>query len=453
MPNKILNLIFKATDKASPTLDKLQGESGRSGIGGITSELKKLINPATLAMGAVASLGTAAVKTFENFRQYISDVSDFNSMINGTLEETSMLVRMMEDYGVSQDTMLAAMRTLAAQGYDPSIDSLISIRDKLAAATSESERLAMAQTLIGEQGIKQLLPMFREMGIELDNYKEDFDEALVVTLEMEEANIRLEKTLVDAKTEFEIIGLTVSSKVLPPLVSYLEMLTELFLIREMNISQFIEWRIEEKKNRDSLGASTEGIGENVRAYGRLQEAIGGVEGATEDLKEPTSYLGVALMIQKEGFTLAALAAWEEVAALIALKEAADNLAGGLEALAPLLSMSPGGSPWWNEIDLPSGGPGGGGGGGGGSRRVFDTRDPSKGGGWYTVTEAGWKRDEFATGGSFEVGGSGGGDRQRVEFMADPGEVVNISKEDSMAELLTLMRRMPTLIADAIERKL
>ena len=92
MANKILNLIFKATDKATPTLDKIQGGEGKGGIGGITQSLKGLINPATMAMGAVAALGGALAATFDKYRGYIDDVSRFNSMIDGTAEETSMLV-------------------------------------------------------------------------------------------------------------------------------------------------------------------------------------------------------------------------------------------------------------------------------------------------------------------------------------------------------------------------
>lgn len=60
---------------------------------------------------------------------------------------------------------------------------------------------------------------------------------------------------------------------------------------------------------------------------------------------------------------------------------------------------------------------------------------------------------FATGGSFTVGGSGGADSQLVSMALTPGEVVNVSREDSMAgmvsELASLradVRAMATTLA-------
>lgn len=46
---------------------------------------------------------------------------------------------------------------------------------------------------------------------------------------------------------------------------------------------------------------------------------------------------------------------------------------------------------------------------------------------------------FATGGSFMVGGSGGADSQHVQMRLTPGEIVNVSREDSMAALVNEIR--------------
>jgi hypothetical protein len=58
---------------------------------------------------------------------------------------------------------------------------------------------------------------------------------------------------------------------------------------------------------------------------------------------------------------------------------------------------------------------------------------------------------FATGGSFTVGGSGGTDTTPVMFRGTPGEMVNVSREDSMAkmadELRALREEMAAMRAD------
>ena len=64
---------------------------------------------------------------------------------------------------------------------------------------------------------------------------------------------------------------------------------------------------------------------------------------------------------------------------------------------------------------------------------------------------------YATGGEFTVLGSGGVDTTPVSFMATPGETVNIGggtsdMENMLSEVKTLVRSLPTTIADALERR-
>lgn len=54
---------------------------------------------------------------------------------------------------------------------------------------------------------------------------------------------------------------------------------------------------------------------------------------------------------------------------------------------------------------------------------------------------------FATGGSFTVGGSGGTDTTPVSFMATPGEIVNISRQDSMGALLKAVERQISVLRE------
>ena len=49
--SKILNLIFKATDQATPTVDKVSG-----GVDGLAEGLKGLIGPAALATAGLVAL-------------------------------------------------------------------------------------------------------------------------------------------------------------------------------------------------------------------------------------------------------------------------------------------------------------------------------------------------------------------------------------------------------------
>jgi hypothetical protein len=62
--------------------------------------------------------------------------------------------------------------------------------------------------------------------------------------------------------------------------------------------------------------------------------------------------------------------------------------------------------------------------------------------------AGYRSRGFATGGGFTVGGSSStGDRVPVNFMANRGEHVNISREDNMAKVAAALERQNQLLAE------
>ena len=469
MANKILNLIFKATDKATPTLDKIQGGEGKGGIGGITQSLKGLINTATMAMGAVAALGGALAATFDKYRGYIDDVSRFNSMIDGTAEETSMLVRIMQDFNVTEDTMLAAMRTLAKQGYDPTIASLIEIRDKLDATSSASERLAMAQTLIGEQGIKQILPMFDALGDELDSYVEDFDEGLIVTQEMIDRNIEMEKAVADMTAAWDKAVLTFGDKVSPAILNATNDLVRLMDdgLKTVAVEDFtaawerwarlfsgdIPWRA-------FLVEIPEGIDLTTRSLQGFEEAIDDVTTAQEDMNEGQLW-ALGLSALEAGRTDQAAKYFNEAAGIHAKADAYRDLRaawmGGQGIGAAIAAGGLPGADWrtYTGPTVPSSA--GSGGGGSGGHGWYDSSGNFNPTATRAEADAAWRAAHgYAEGGSFIVGGFGGTDSQRVSFMATPGEPVTVGggNEDVAAlvmEVRRLVNRLPTMMKDAVER--
>ena len=64
---------------------------------------------------------------------------------------------------------------------------------------------------------------------------------------------------------------------------------------------------------------------------------------------------------------------------------------------------------------------------------------------YGAAEIAAGARKFNTGGSFTVGGSGGTDTTPVSFMATPGEVVNVSRQDSMGKMAAALERQNALL--------
>ena len=483
MANKILNLIFKATDKATPTLDNLQGAEGKGGIGGISSALKGMINPATMAMGAVAGLGVAVSKSITDWRTYTQEVGDFNAMIDGTIEETSVLIDISKRYSITMDTMLAAMRSMANSGLEPNIEGLISLRETLDNTSSASERLALAQRMIGEQGIKQILPMLEQLtDEELRNYIDTMEEGNIVTEEQLALSREMEMAIADLDSMWKGFTRGLMTDTVPVLNDILYLITATAevdsadWVNEMaeaaipagyylglmadaihDIRVFLEGLEPEVKD------STVYIGEMALVTNQLRDASTEAAAAIDGLTESQAWaLGIAAL--EEGRTDQAAKYFNEAAAINAKADAYRNLrsawSGGQGIGAAIAATGNAGADWrtWTG---PAGAP-----------SSASTAPSSIGGTVYydgqTYNDAYWDgsalivrgqvalyRPGYAFGGEFTIGGFGGTDSTPVSFMGTPGEKVKVGDSDDMSLLVLEVRRLvnqlPIIMRDAVER--
>ena len=344
MANKILNLIFRAKDEATPVMKDLIGAGGDKGIGGIGAALDGLARPAAAALAVLTAVGLGVADMMMDWQDYVLDIDNFAASLGITTEEASGLKGIMDTYDIADSTMLALFKTMAEEGLPPTIEGLISIRDRLYEADGATLNLEAAFGLLGTKGVEELGPMFADMTDDkIAGFLVAMGNALVVTEDMTEEAILNRDAVAALATDWQGLKLSVMGWAAPGLTSLIELLSTPF-------------------SSDSAAAF-------------INKFFGLGPGDMPDLSVGDT---------RERMTQ--------------------------RYIAPAA--------------------------GGGSKT-----------GWSGVQE-GWQ-----TGGSFQIGGSGGPDSQRVSFMGSPGEQVNISKEDSMGELLLLMRRMPILIADAVERVL
>lgn len=192
MANKILNLIFKAdaTD-ATRELNKFKGETGSTdtgaggtGVLGVTSALKASITPA-LALGtSLMGVGYILKGELDKYTEYITEVDNLSVSLGLAVDEGSFLVSAMNQYNISNDTMVAVFRKLSAEGIDPTIENLGILLQQWEDMEEGSEKGQFAMQMFGEQGIKQLLPWWDKLS---DAQKEAFgyqETGLKVTQDM-----------------------------------------------------------------------------------------------------------------------------------------------------------------------------------------------------------------------------------------------------------------------------
>jgi hypothetical protein len=157
--------------------------------------------------------------------------------------------------------------------------------------------------------------------------------------------------------------------------------------------------------------------------------------------------------------LAALNA--QVSGLVAINSSVLTVAAGIAALQSALAVQTGtfggavANPnrnWGANADanmlLARGTGYGGDFGSGGFQKWIEAQDESTKATARAILQAQGQayRIAFATGGSFEVGGSGSTDTTPINFMATPGEMVNVTKGDTMGEMVAELRALRSEVA-------
>ncbi len=489
MAKKILDLIIKVHDKATKDIAKIEGSKGVGGIKGLTKSLGGMINPATMAAGAVTAVGAAAFKAFSDFQSYTREVADFAAMIGATTEEASVFIKMSDDFNVTMDTMLASFRSMAKSGLQPTIEGMEELRLQYLAIKDPAEALFWIQGKIGEQGIKQILPMWEQIDGSLIDYADSMDEGLIVTKEMQENMEEIEVVLRDVKAGFKGLSLSVGGDIASIIVAVKTLGREtghtgenmIYVLRKAIpvIDKFAAaWEATVAWAEESGEAIKEALTATEIYTPMMIARMRELGFAVKDVGDLTKELAAHLYYEQAAEAIVAgdyAAAQHFLDLANEAKEAEDRIRGviqalidgdgtimegwvtihGIEQLGIIGSQIALGD---GPTTVPSGG-----GGYGNIRGVADPGDPNWQE-WLAYWASGDKLPRPKTyqfGGQFTVPGFGGTDSELVSFRASPGEQVTVG-EDSGKDMIAEIRQMrlgldklgrilPVTIRDAIER--
>ena len=228
MANKILNLIFKATDKASPVIDDITGATGDKGIGGMTAALEGLITPATIAAGSIVLVGGAVADMMKDWQDHVIGIGEFASVLGITTEEASGLVGIADDYDMSIGDMLTAMEKLVDAGLTPTIEGLGAAKDLIEGAEDPTKRLETAFDLLGKKGAEELIPMFDDFPDVLEDYITYMGDSEAVTDDMYEAAKEQAGAMNELAGEWAGLKLQAAGWAAPGLTALIQLLTTPF---------------------------------------------------------------------------------------------------------------------------------------------------------------------------------------------------------------------------------
>lgn len=464
--SKVLKDVKESTEDITKATEKQSEATGKSAF-----KYTEMLSAISLVQQAFGALQNVLESTMGKWIEQAQAVSDFNAMIDGNVEETSVLIELSTDFGITQDTLLASMRMLAKNGIEPNIEGLIKVRRQLDGCANEADRLKMAQELLGEQGIKQLIPMFDQLTDEqLRNYVDTLTEAEMWTEEEIARSQELRKAMSDLGDMFDNVLVQIGGFLAEGLLPYFEILSAI-----PDVIAVI--RGEEVKHIEVLGDVAEAHADVAEEIENAQTAL---EDYTEqmwlqeaaaalirgDVETARHYAEIAREIERSA---------EATSSLIALLDALDGKVVTAEVLLRVQQL---GGTWvtdemiQQQLYLQETGGGGDSSGGGGGTVVFRGQ---------TYRDAYWRGDQlivrgkvFGTfagrqelGGEFTIGGHGGPDSQPVGFMGTPGEKVKVTRPgegEELGPLLDEIRAMrlefgrlantlPITLRDAVERAL
>lgn len=131
------NILFTAQDKASPAMQRVQKNLGgvdkssvsaRKGLGGVVNSLTSMVNPATLATGAITGLAAAVVGSAARFVDVAREARHLSTTLGISVEAVSELTYAWQSVGLEGDDVLGLMNELnirirdAARGTGPAVE-------------------------------------------------------------------------------------------------------------------------------------------------------------------------------------------------------------------------------------------------------------------------------------------------------------------------------------------
>lgn len=236
MADANLKLIISAIDKATPELKRVSGS-----LGSLASQAAGVL----AAGGAVAALGAAAKKIATEFREavdatvaYDKSIRDMSANLMIGTQETSRLIQVADDYGISINSLETAMQMALKNGFAPSIESLAKLADEYNAISDPTERAAKMTELFGRQWTT-LTPMLKEGGDAIRELAKSQSSALIQTRENVTWSRLYEKATDDLDDKFQGLRYTMVNGLMPAMVSVSQLagasvdeLTKLLVVSE-----------------------------------------------------------------------------------------------------------------------------------------------------------------------------------------------------------------------------
>lgn len=171
-----------ATDSASTKL---------SNIANVVTGISSAINIAQNMFGTMQRVMDATVNVAQDYNQQVRDMM---LATGGTAEETSKLVQVIDDVGISYETLKTAMKMASKDGIEPNLESLAQLADQYNKLAPGVERNQFLLDKFGRSGLDMARAM-EQGGAALRQMSDEMGGSLVLTEENIKASEEYRKNL------------------------------------------------------------------------------------------------------------------------------------------------------------------------------------------------------------------------------------------------------------------
>jgi len=184
MAESKLSIVLEAKDKATPTLNKFNqglGETAKK-----TDQAMAGFKDFTKVLGAGAAAIFTVSKgldaTIGSYVQYGQQVRELSTNLGISTEETSRLIQVSDDFKISVEEVRTSLQLAAKNGFEPSVENLAKLADRLQAMESPTERAAELSKIFGRNWAI-LNPLLAEGGDALRANAASIEDNLILSAE------------------------------------------------------------------------------------------------------------------------------------------------------------------------------------------------------------------------------------------------------------------------------
>ena len=174
-----------------------------------------------LAEQVAAKVGQAYNATVGEAMNYNRAMMDLSQNIGMSIEETSRLVQVADDFTVSQEAVTSAMQMMVKRGLAPSIGGLADIADQYVKIKDPVKQAALMTELLGRNWTA-LTPMLKEGGQAIRDNAAAQSDALIVTEEMAKKTRELEIAQDNFNDSILAIKLSLGNGLIPAVTETLD---------------------------------------------------------------------------------------------------------------------------------------------------------------------------------------------------------------------------------------